>query len=265
LAFIILTAGVAFFLPFAVDWHWVIRPGSLAILRGESPYEVVPNFGFPPWALLPFIPLSLLPDHVGRAVFFSLSLAAFAYSIWRLGAGRLTMVGFLLSPPVIHSLLNANFDWVPLLGFCMPPVIGLFFISVKPQMGSVVGLFWLVEAWRAGGTRNVLLTFTPIGLVMLLTFLWFGFWPAHFIEVQEVSQGWNASLWPGSIPVGLALLVASLRKREIRFAMVASPCLSPYVLLHAWSGALASLATLPYEMLAAVIGLWIMVFIKAWS
>ena len=44
--------------------------------------------------------------------------------------------------------------------------------------------------------------------------------------------------------------------------MAASPCLSPYVLLHAWSGALASLASLNAEMVAAVIGLWIMVILR---
>jgi len=186
----------------------------------------------------------------------------FAWSIWRLGGKPVTMTAFLISPPVMHSLLNANLDWLPLLGFTLPPVFGLFFISVKPQMGSVVALFWLVQSWRAGGWRRVLADFGPFGVVFALSLAVYGFWPSHFREIQVISQGWNASLWPGSIPVGLALAVAALRRREIRFAMASSPCLSPYVLLHAWSGALASLATLSAEMIAAVIGLWIIAIMR---
>jgi hypothetical protein len=44
--------------------------------------------------------------------------------------------------------------------------------------------------------------------------------------------------------------------------MAASPCLSPYVLFHAWSGALASIAPLRFEMIAVVIGLWILVILR---
>lgn len=172
------------------------------------------------------------------------------------------MAAFLISPPVLHSLLNANLDWLPLLGFTLPPVYGLFFISVKPQMGSVVALFWLVQSWRIGGWRRVLADFAPFGIVFALSLVVFGFWPSHFREIQVYSQGWNASLWPGSIPVGLGLAVAALRRRELRFAMAASPCLSPYVLLHAWTGALASLSTLSAEMIAAVVGLWIVVLLR---
>jgi hypothetical protein len=89
----------------------------------------------------------------------------------------------------------------------------------------------------------------------LLSFLVFGFWPLSFVD--PVSFWWNASLWPYSIPVGLVLLTAAFRREDLRFAMAASPCLSPYVLLHSWSGALVALASYPPEMISAVVGLWI--------
>jgi len=257
-----LIIAIARYLPSAVDWHWVLRPGCLAMLQGKSPFESVPYFGFPPWALLPLMPLALIPENIGRSILFLVSLLAFAYSAWKLGAKPVALGAFLISPPVVHSLYNANLDWLPLLGFTMPPGIGLFFISVKPQMGTIVALFWLVQTWRSGGFWKVVRVFAPFGAVFLISLILFGFWPVHFREIQEYSQGWNASLWPASIPVGLALAVATFRRREIRFAMAASPCLSPYVLLHAWSGALASLAPLNAEMVAAVIGLWIMVILR---
>lgn len=263
--FVLLAVAGALFLPEGVDWSWVVRPGCLALLQGESPYETVAYFGFPPWALLPFIPLALLPEAAGRGIVFALGLGGFAFSIWKLGGGRIALLAFLISPPVWHSLLNANLDWMPVLGFVLPPWLGLFFISVKPQMGSVVAILWLVEAWQSGGFRQVLRVFAPLSVILILSLGIFGLWPAHFWEISSVSEGWNASLWPASIPIGLVLLVIMLRKRDIRFGMVASPCLSPYVLLHAWSGALAALARLPIEMIAAVAGLWIMVLLNVLS
>ena len=68
-----------------------------------------------------------------------------------------------------------------------------------------------------------------------------------------------------SIPVGLALLVAAVRKRRIEYAMGASPCLSPYVLFHSWSSALVSIVSLEAETVAAVVGLWVVVIIRAVS
>lgn len=262
LGLLAIIVGAARFLPYGVDWSRTIRPACLAMLQGRSPFESVSYFGFAPWAMIPLLPMSLFPENIGRAILFVASLMAFTYSTWKLGAKPVAAAAFLFSPPVVHSLLNANLDCLPLVGFTLPPAIGLFFISVKPQMGSVVALFWLVQTWRNGGLWKVIRVFSPFGIVFLLSLLLYGFWPLHFREIQVVSQGWNASLWPVSIPVGLALTVAAFRRREIRFAMAASPCLSPYVLLHAWSGALASLSALSAEMVAAVIGLWILVIMR---
>jgi len=68
LALIAVIALATRFLQLGVDWYLVIRPGCLAMLRGESPFDAVPYFGFPPWALLPFMPLALLPERLGRAI-----------------------------------------------------------------------------------------------------------------------------------------------------------------------------------------------------
>ncbi len=258
----ILTGVVAVFLPFGIDWHLTFRPASLAVLSGKSPYTV-DIFGLPPWGLLPFLPLALLPENIGRAIIFVASLVAFGFAAYRLGARPIALAAFLISPPVVHCLLNANVDWLPVLGFILPPQIGLFFVSVKPQVGFGVAVFWLVEAWRTGGWRQVVRVFWPITLALLASFVVFGFWPFRAMFVFTSSQGWNASLWPASLPVGLTLLVATLRRRQVKYAMAAAPCLSPYVLFHAWSGALVALADSPVEMSAAVIGLWALIVIRA--
>ena len=251
------------FVPRAVDWSISFRPATLTLLSGESPYGKV-YIVHAPWGLLMLAPLAVLPEPVGRVMLIFCELAAYIFIAHRLGAKPISILFLLLSPPVMHMLLNGNIDWLPSIGFILPPQFGLFFISIKPQIGIAVAPFWLVEAWRQGGWRQVLTTFVPFTVVLLLSFLIFGLWPLDALRVT--SDVWfNASLWPMSIPVGLALFVAALRKRKIEYAMAASPCLSPYVLFYSWTGALlAIIASLP-ETIAAVLGLWILVAIRYFS
>ncbi|GAP06394.1 hypothetical protein ATHL_01248 [Anaerolinea thermolimosa] len=261
LAILLVVLG-SLYLPDGIDWHYTYRPAALAFLSGKSPYSVDIFFSAP-WSLLPLIPLAVLPENIGRAILFLLGLGLFTFTARRLGATPLSCVAFLLSPPVLHCLLNSNIEWMPLLGFVLPPQIGLFFLSIKPQIGIGVGIFWLVEAWRNGGFKEVVRVFWPISLALLVSWIVFGFWPLRFFDTLSLTRTYNASLWPISIPVGLTLLASSVRKRNIRYAMAASPCLSPYVLLHAWVGALAAIISLPIETIVAVFGLWILVLLRA--
>lgn len=257
-----LAGGVAWALPFGIDWHLTFRPAALAVWAGRSPYSVE-IFGLAPWGIVPFLPFALLPENIGRGALFVLSLGVFAWAAYRLGAKPLALGAFLFSPPVLNDLLNTNVNWLVLLGFTLPPQFGLFLVLIKPQVGAGVAVFWLAEAWRKGGWRETVRVFGPTALALGLSFLLFGFWPTRSLHVFATSQTWNASLWPASLPVGVVLLVAALRQRQIRYAFGAAPCLSPYVLLHAWSGALLALAPAQAEMLAGVAGLWGLVLIRA--
>jgi hypothetical protein len=259
LVFIVVASA---YLPNGIDWHDTFRPAARELLALRSPYTV-DGFYYPVWSLLPLALVAWLPENIGRALHLLMSLAGFGYVAYRLGAKPLALAAFLVSPPVLHCLLNSNIDWIPLLGVVLPPQAGLFLLVVKPQVGLVVGLFWLVEAWRKGRWREVLRVFWPVTVAMLATFAVFGLYPLRY--AHTLSFWWNASLWPESIPVGLALLVASLRRRRMEYALAASPCLSPYVLFHSWSGALVALVASETEFLAAVAGLWVLVIVRALS
>jgi hypothetical protein len=267
LVFIVLLAALSALLPPSIDWRLTYRPATLALLHGRNPYAAgvfsEAPFSAAPWGLLPLIPVALLPLKVGSALLLLVSLIAFAYSAWQLGAGPVTLGAFLLSPPVLHCLLNGNIEWMPLLGFILPPQIGLFFVAVKPQTGFAVAIFWLAEAWHKGGWREVLRVFAPMTAALLVSFLLFGPWPFGARQLLTIADRFNASLWPMSIPVGLALIVSAIRQRKVEYAMPASPCLSPYVLFHSWSSAVIALAAHKIEMISAVIGLWVLVIIRA--
>ena len=262
LAIAVITGIMTITLPPAVDWRTVFRPAARELISGRSPYNVEGFFNAP-WALLPLIPLVPLPESIGRAVLVVISLIAFEYTACRMGAKLPAVLLLLLSPPVLHGLLNGNIDWLATLGFILPPQIGLFFIVIKPQVGVAVAVYWLAEAWREERWRGVVRVFGPVTAAMLLSFLLFGPWPLRF--ERELSLWWNASLWPTSIPVGLALLVAAIHRRKVEYAIGASPCLSPYILLHSWVGALLAVVASVPETAAAVVGLWILVGIRAFG
>lgn len=259
-AFVFIALAMGYFLPEAIDWHIAFRPAALTLLSGQSPYNV-PGYFNAPWALLPLIPFAILPEHIGRGFLAAISLAVFGFTAFKMGATRLTIPFILLSPPVLHGVLNGNIDWLATLGFIMPPQIGIFFVSIKPQIGVAVGVFWLIEAFRVGGIREVVRVFGPFSIALGMTFLLFGFWPLRF--ERELDLWWNASLWPMSIPAGLVLLVTAVRTRHAEFSMGASPLLSPYVLFHSYVGALLALSSLQWETMTAVIGLWILIVIQS--
>lgn len=250
---------MAAFLPPAVDWQEAYRPAVVKLVSGESPYEVSGYFN-PPWALLPLLPIALLPQPIGRAIAVLVAIAAYGYIAYKMGADRKTLLIFMLSPPILHSLLNGSIDWLGALGYVLQPQIGLFFVLIKPQIGVGVAIFWFIQSWRKGGWRELLRVFAPITIVTLISLVVYGRWPLR-VE-REIELWWNASLWPLSIPIGLTLLVAAVKREELNFSIASSPFLSPYVLLHSWMGALFALSSSFAYMAAAVVGLWIVVLLQ---
>jgi len=256
---VMLVWGFSLVLPDAVDWTWVFRPASRALLKGESPFSVEGYFNAP-WTAILLLPIAILPDRIGRAALLIVSLISMAIAGKKMGGNRITIALLLLSPPAIHGLLNGNIDWLAIIGFVLPPQIGLFFVSIKPQIGIAIAVYWLWQSWYHGGWRTALKVFAPFVLVLVLSFFIFGLWPLRF--EREISLWWNASFWPASLPVGLALLVAGIRKNKFEFAVGASPCFSPYVLFHSWIVALLAIIKSTPESIAAFVGLWALMALR---
>ncbi|MFN2197505.1 MAG: hypothetical protein ACK2UW_15415 [Anaerolineales bacterium] len=266
LATILIAWQLAQILPTGIDWQQTYRPAARRLLTGKNPYTepAVPETPFvaAPWSLIPLLPFAVLPEQLGNACLFLLAIFIFAMSVKKLGGNIFAIVIFILTPPVITSLLYSNIEWMPLIGFVLPPQIGLFFISTKPQTGFAVAIFWLYQAWRQGGVKEVVRVFGPFLAVLGLSFLIFGFWPATSYGVINVAGDLNASLWPASLSLGIAFLFLSLSNSKKEFAMAASPFLSPYVQLYSYSGALAALVKFPLALLATNIAMWIPIIFR---
>lgn len=180
-----------------------------------------------------------------------LGLTTYTIIAIKLGAKPVGLLAILLSPQVMHNLINGNIDWLALLGFVLPARIGLFFLAIKPQIGIALILFLV---YRSLLEKKFLKTFTPFILVTLASFLLYGFWPLKFGAVQPE---YNASAWPISLPFGIVLLVAALHRQKQRLAQAISPLLSPHVMFHSWVSMLYALAPDTVELVAAVIVSWL--------
>ncbi len=247
-------AGQSGPLSLGYDWICVFRPSIINLFHGHNPYAGL--YFNPPWALLLLSPLALLPPGLGATVIAVLCLAAFGFAAARLGMNRLSMIFLLMNPFIWVVARQGNLDWLVALGAALPPQIGLFLVVTKPQSGIAIVVFWLVESMRQGGIRQAVRVFAPVTAAYLLSFIIFGWWifPPGWLITHQM----NYSLWPLSIPIGLALLAVALRDRDIRRAITASPFLSPYVLTMSWS--LAFLGLKDWELIAAFIGAEIMFF-----
>ena len=214
-----------------------------------------------PWTVLPLLPFALFSETVGGILFFLATYVAYGWVAYKLKASPTALIAFLFSPPVFYGMRMLNVDILVLLGFVLPAPIGLFLVIIKPQMGMAIVIFWFVEAWRNGGVWEVLKTFAPVTVATLLSFVFFGYWQAGR-QSDLPGSFWNASLWPWVLPIGLALLMLSLRDRRKELAISASPFLSPYLAYHSWAGALLGLIQRDFELVTVVVGMWLVAVVR---
>lgn len=259
--FILLYWGIDLIWPMVgIDWKETFYPAARAVWQGQSPYTI-PTFRNPPWTILPLLPFALFPEKFGGIAFFIATFGTYAWVAYRLKASRLALIAFLASPPVFYGMRMLNVDIMVLLGFTLPAPIGLFLVIIKPQMGIAMVPFWLMESWRESGLKGVIKTFLPVTTAILLSFALFGNWQTGR-QSDLVTSIWNASLWPWVIPVGIVLTMLALRDRRKDYAMAASPFLSPYLSYHSWASVLAGLIRHDFELVIAVIGMWLVAVIR---
>ena len=242
-----------------LDWNEFFYPYSVAVLHGQNPFAL--NHGlFVPWVLAFTVPFAALPPRLGVAFFFFFTVASYAFIAHRMGAKEIALIAFMFSPPVSTQLLILNVDVFVFWGFVLPPPLALLLLLIKPQVGGVFALYLLLEQWRMGGWRRLLLNIAPTVIVIGLSFLLFGNWPAYQYStfVNVLRQSANTSLFPISLVAGIPLLVVALWKRRRRPAISAAVLCSPYVTLPSWGAGL--LACLPNDRLtvAAVVATMIL-------
>jgi hypothetical protein len=208
------------------DWFGQYDAAARGILRGRSPYEQA-AFSNPPWTALVLVPFVILPPNMARGLVLASTVAAWLYIGWRLRAPRLAMLALLLSPTAIDALLAANVDAFAMLGAFLPAAGGVFLLMMKPQVGLGAVLYELHGAWQRGKIWQLVRTFGPIVLALAISLIFFRDWLVRMTEL--IHNGWNRSLFPYMLPLGIGALWLGIRRRNVMFALAASPFLSPYL------------------------------------
>ncbi len=257
--FVLFSAAIYAYMGSRFEWDDAFRPAALALIHGQSPYSV-PTFLNAPWLLIPILPLALLPERLGSALFISIGFFSIAYCGIKLGAKPIGLVFLLLSHPVLQIMWRGQIDWLSALGFVLPPPIGIFLVIAKPQIGFMIIPFWAWEYWKKGKWIGLIKLFLPVGLGFMGSFLLFGLWPLRGGQVFEGLV--NTSLFPQSIPIGLVLAVLAFRIKKRQLSIAASPFLSPYVPGYSWIGVFLGLMPFTTEFIAAVVGYWVWVLVN---
>lgn len=245
------------------DWSDSFRPAALAMLNGGDPYT--PRYGFygPPWALLPLIPLAVLPVQVGAGLLMGANLLLLALVTRRLGANVWGLLAVLVSPPALLMFNNGNLEGLTLLGMLAPPPLAPFMFAIKPQLTVGLGIWLFAHLARRRAWRALVLTVIPISLALALSVLIFGPWFLNGAHLSGAPQ--NATFWPWLLPAGLVGLLYAIEHDDPRWALVVGPALSPYGSMAVWIAPLLALSPRPRYAAVACLGLWALVAILAYT
>jgi len=237
--YVVLVAAVYFLSPqfinsnlMGIDWNIAFYPASRALIEAGNIYAV-DGFYNPVWALFPILPFAFLPWPMGYIAFAMLNLFCFVVVAIKMKMQIWFIVPWLIFGGVLRNSLFGNIDGLTALGLILPPQIGLFFVMMKPQIGIPIALFWCWTSYRDGGIKRVAQTFAPVVIAFLISFAVYGLW--IFQSAEIIGASWNTSLWPWTIPAGLILLYAALRRGDIRPALISTACLSPYLASQSWA------------------------------
>lgn len=243
---------------FGVDWRLYFQPAAESTLGGLSPYDVA-GFWNPPWMLVPLLPLAKLSLDISIPIMFVLNIMAYSWAALRLGMHKVIVIPFLIfCGPIMNSVMG-NVDGLLALGLLCPPWLGVVILMIKPQIGFPVILFWVALELTAPGTRKQRV-WRVVRLLLPATFLligsWFIYGPWFLNSVDAIGMKWNTAPWPLGIPVGLWLLGAGIHKRDISFALMAVPFVTPYLTIYTWSfsamGAFIALSSLLMQVRSSV-------------
>jgi hypothetical protein len=142
---------------------------------------------------------------------------------------------------------NGNIEWVPGLGFLLQNGWGLPLLLAKPQTGILSAL-----AWASNLRKTSWLLLSGL-LTIVISFCVWGNWIEKLLAnvqyINTTSTGltdWNISLFPWTIPIGLALIfyIIKYRPREQELlGCLATYCLVPYMAVYS--------LTIPFALLSA--------------
>lgn len=216
------------------DWRNDIGPATRNL---NAPWRE--GLPLPPWAAVYLAPLGALPDNVATAVLNGVGVLLLALVAVRFGGPPWAAVLALLTPAGYFLFENGQTDALILAGVLLPAGLAPVVLILKPQLA--IGAIVAILGKAKGRRRETLAPLAAVGLVSLV--VWWG-WPAGVARFGPalLAGEWNASLWPYSAPIGLVCMWLAWRSGDVRWGLIASPLLAPYVNWQSYIGILLVVA-----------------------
>ena len=250
-----------------IDLHDVFLPAARLVLSGSNPYDA-PGFYGPPWALAPALLVAWLPDRAAYAAHGILSILALLAFLAVQKVSPKGALPAILSVPVMCGVLCGNLEPFVLLALVVPRPVGMLLLAMKPHIGCVLALYWLLDELRARGLLGVAKLLCPLFIVTAITIPLYGFWPAMWAQAAQEFQGWNWNMW-GINPwahvflLGIPWALIALWKEREDMALSAGPILSPYTNVYGFTAWLPYMATWPpWAAWAVCLVTWLLVCVQ---
>lgn len=200
------------------DWEHFF---SQVILNIQAPNKI-DGFYNPPWIALLLV-YGLLPLKISNVLNLLLNIGMLLWAINKVKGGWLGVL-ITFTSPLFFDMARVNpIDWIPLLGFLLPPIWGFPLMAIKPQtLGASMLIKWKHENFK-------IKPLVPLVLVILGSFVIWGNWLNIQKTVSIMDAPQNFSFWPLGIPVGLWLLFYAWKADDEVLAGAATYLLIPYV------------------------------------
>ena len=245
----------------AVDFHHELYPEAKLVLHGHNPYPAADadlsdgtNNIWPVAAVLPVVPLTLLPAGVADWVMTALVLASLVGALWVLGIRDWRVYGVtLLWPPVINAYQTANAT----LPLCLLCAVAWRVRHRTWLPGVVIGaalaikfFLWPLTIWLAaiGRLRASAASFAIGGasLLLVLPFIAIGTYADLLRNLSNTFDDKSYTIYAllvdagspspvaraATLAVGGAMIALAWHRRSLGLAIGAALVLSPIVWLH---------------------------------
>ena len=234
------------------DWR-IFYDTSRRIWVGAPLYQPPTGYYNAPWLAVLLAPLTLLPVRWGWAALTVANLLIALILARRWQTGLVQPILALLSPAMVYIALHGQVDALVLGGLLLPTEWWVLAGLTKPQ--ATLRLVFGVP--RRVWLRAAVLT----GVILVVSLLWFGNWPLEVVrvpgEIMRSTRNLWLGLWPFQVPVGVALILFGIRRRDTRLLVAASPFLVPYAAMSSLLGVWLALASYLKDWEAALVwGCW---------
>lgn len=213
---------------YGADYRIFFNPA----FHAENPYEVR-GFFSPFWTLW-FMPIFELFGDYQVAVWITANICTMLYVYHRLKVPALAAIPLFMFSGAVWGAYVGNIEGFVALGLILPPPIGFLFLMMKPQIGMAVAAYFALDSLMYKGWKRTLRMFAPLILMLAISVLLYGAWFLNSSRVVGMDHN-SISFFPYGVPVGIALIIAGVARRNIGYALMAIPLTTPYMIFHTWA------------------------------